>query len=496
MKKLFYILIFLFGVTAIVVLAQDLSSITYPVAELGNCQNQEECEAYCDNPDNMAPCLDFAEEHNLLPAEEIEMGRKMLQLGQTSGPGGCQGHEECEAYCDNFDHLEECLNFAKQHDMLPPDELAEVEKVLAAIKRGIRPPPCHGKTECDIYCAKPENMEECMIFAEAAGLIPPEEIEEVRKVLQAIKQGATPPPCAGKEECDIYCEEHILECVDFAVAAGFMTEEEALMVKKTGGKGPGGCKGEEECEAYCDNPDHMEECIKFALEYGFMTQEEADQALKMLEAGLTGGPGGCKGQEECDAFCENPDNMKECIEFSVKAGFMTQEEADQALEMVDMGLTSGPGGCQGEEECNAFCENPANLEECLDFAVKMGDITEQEKEEILRGGGMHGDPCKMPEGMSPEDIPIEDIPPECLPQDMPPGGYDMPPPPGEHQYQEQYEEEYKKQYEEEYERQMQQMAPPEPETVEPIPERLINNIPLQEGNITQLFFDLMGIILE
>jgi len=192
----------------------------------------------------------------------------------------------------------------------------------------------------------------------------------------------------------------------------------------------------------------MEECIKFSLEYGFMSQEEAEDALKMLEAGLTGGPGGCQGKEKCDAFCNDLANMKECIEFSVKAGFMTSEEAEQALKMAELGIIGGPGGCQGEEECRAFCDNPDNMEVCLDFAVKIGDMTLEEKEQILKGGpgGCRGQECEtycddpahskecieyaVEQGfITPEEAEAMMAPPP--PGEMPPKEKEMPPPEGE-----------------------------------------------------------------
>ena len=46
----------------------------------------------------------------------------------------------------------------------------------------------------------------------------------------------------------------------FAEAAGFMRPEEMKMARKTKGKGPGGCKGKDECEAFCQNEENMETC--------------------------------------------------------------------------------------------------------------------------------------------------------------------------------------------------------------------------------------------
>jgi hypothetical protein len=393
MKKSFSILtslFVLFGIfTFSLISAQEemLTQITFPIPELGNCQNKEECKAFCDLPENIEVCLEFAEAHNLLPKEEIEIARKMLKLGETEGPGGCRGKEECEAYCNDISHIEECITFAEKHGLMPPGELEEAKKVAAAIKRGIKPPNCRNKAECDVYCSQPEHMEECITFAEAAGLIPPEEVEEAKKVLAAIRKGVKPPPCRGKEECDIYCSvpEHLEECLTFAEAAGFITPEEAIMIRKTGGKGPGGCRGKEECEAYCQDPAHAKECIDFAEKYGFMSPEEAEMARRMLAKGITAGPGGCKSKEECEAYCNELSHMAECIDFAEKLGLMAPEEAVKARKMAEMGITSGPGGCQGEEECRLYCEDPAHTRECIEFAVKIGDMSPEEAERALKG---------------------------------------------------------------------------------------------------------------
>lgn len=387
MKKFYLISISLLAVFGIFVLAQEeLAGITFPISELGGCKSKADCETYCDKPENMEACLDFAEKNNLIPKEEIKMARKMLRLGATAGPGGCRGQAECEAHCDDISHIKECIDFAEKYGLIPEDELEEGKKVARAIEQGIEPPKCKNKADCDVYCSQPENTEECLIFAEAAGLIPEEELEEAKMALEAIRKGVKPPPCRGKAECDEYClvPEHLEECITFAEAAGFISSEEATMVRKTGGKGPGGCRGEEACEAYCEDPANAEECIKFALEYGFMSPEEAEQAKKMLAAGFTTGPGGCKGEEECEVYCNDMSHMAECVDFAEKAGFISPEDAARARKMVEIGLST-PGGCKSEEECRAYCEDPAYAQECLDFGVKMGEISPEEAEEAREG---------------------------------------------------------------------------------------------------------------
>lgn len=303
-----------------------VENIKYPVAELGNCKNEAACRAFCDKPQNMEICVAFAEKNNLMSDEEIEMAKKFMAAG-GEGPGGCRGKEECEAFCDNIDNIKECVAFAEEHNLMPPKELEEAKKVKAAIERGVKPPACGNKKRCDAYCGQPENMEECIIFAEAAGFIPPEELEDVKKVLAAIKKGIKPPACRGKEECDIYCSDdaHFNECIAFAEAAGFIPPEELDMIRKTGGKGPGGCRGKEQCEKFCEKEENMEICAQFALEHGLMKPEE----MEMFKKTGGKGPGECRGKEECEAFCKNPDNQEECFDFANKNGFIDKEEMEK-----------------------------------------------------------------------------------------------------------------------------------------------------------------------
>lgn len=390
MKNYYFLIIGIIVLLFAGVFAQELPGVIFPVAELGNCASKEECKIYCDKPENMSACLDFAEEHNLIPESEIKMARKMLEMGDIGGPGNCRGKAECEVYCDNPDHMEECIIFAKKHGLIPPDELEEVEKILAAIQKGYKPPACHGKAACDTYCSVVEHFEECITFGEAAGLIPPDEIDEAKKALEAVKKGAKLPACQGKAECDVYCaqEEHFEECLTFAEAAGFISPEEAAMAKRTGGKGPGGCRGKEVCNAYCEDPVHMEECVNFAEEFGFISHEDAENARKMLKAGFTGGPGGCKGKEECEAYCNDLVHLEECVDFAEKMGFMTPEDANRARKMAERGINvmeGGPGGCKSKEECEAFCQNPANMEECINFAVQIGEMTPEQAEQAKKG---------------------------------------------------------------------------------------------------------------
>jgi len=108
------------------------------------------------------------------------------------------------------------------------------------------------------------------------------------------------------------------------------------MVRKTGGKGPGNCRGEEACAAYCEDPANMEECLNFAVQIGEVSPEQVEQARRSMEMMQRGGPGGCKSEEECKIYCQDPAHAQECITFSIQQGFISPEEGQRMLEMLRM----------------------------------------------------------------------------------------------------------------------------------------------------------------
>ncbi len=345
MKKTTYFFIFaaislaLFGSVNLInkVVAQEaagIESVQYPVEELGNCQSQSACKAYCDKPENIEACLNFAQENNLMTEEEIALAKNFVAMG-SKGPGGCAGRDECDNYCNDTANIDECITFAVENNLMPPEELEEAKKVQAAIKRGVKPPACKNKKECDVYCEDPNNMEECIAFGVEAGFIQGKELEDSQKMLAALKRGVKPPPCRGKEACDTYCSspDNMEECMTFAMEAGFMTEEEKansqkmLSALKKGVKPPN-CQGKDQCDVYCQQDEHFDECLNFGEAAGFMTAEEAAMARKTRGKG----PGGCKGQEECEAFCNNPDNQETCFNFGKENGLIPEADLKQMEE--------------------------------------------------------------------------------------------------------------------------------------------------------------------
>ncbi|MDD5343782.1 MAG: hypothetical protein PHW12_05095, partial [Smithella sp.] len=300
----------------------------YPIPELGNCKSKSDCKVFCDNSKNSGACLAFAEKRNLMSPEELAAAKKFADNGMV-GPGGCKGQTECDQYCGSSNHMEECMTFAQKNGMMSEEQLQNSQKVLAAIKNGIKPPACNGPKECDAYCSSSLHMEECMTFSLVAGIVPDNQKEQMQKTLNAIKKGIRPPACHGPEECDKYCSDpsHMEECMTFSLEAGLMPDNQKEEMQKTlealkKGIKPPACHGPEECDKYCSESSHVEECIKFSVATGRMTEEEAKMATK------TGGkgPGGCISRDACDAFCKNPDNQETCFNFGKENGMIPEQD--------------------------------------------------------------------------------------------------------------------------------------------------------------------------
>jgi len=370
-------------------LAQADQDIQYPVPQLGNCKNESDCRLFCDDSKNLEACLDFAEQHDLIPEDELEQGKRFLAAG-SKGPGGCTSKDSCEAYCNDISRINECVAFAEKNGLMPPEELKEAKQIQAAMAKGLKQPGnCRNKQECDNYCNDPNHIEECIAFGEEAGLIPPDEIEDARKVLEAVKRGARPPPCRGRQACDSYCSqpENMEECITFGEAAGFIPPNEIEDAKKMlqavkRGVKPPPCRGKKECDNYCSQPENMEGCMTFAIAAGFMPPEEIENAKKMLEALKKGvKPPACKGREECDVYCAEDEHLEECMNFAIAAGFIPPEE----VEMMKKTGGKGPGNCRGKEACESFCQNPDNQETCFNFAKEHGLIPEEDMKRMEEG---------------------------------------------------------------------------------------------------------------
>lgn len=515
--------------------------IVYPVSELNGCKNETECRAFCGKSENINACVVFAEKHNLMSREEAETARKFAAVG-AKGPGDCNSQESCERYCNDIDHMDECLTFAEESGLMPPQELEEAKRVKEALAQGAKlPGGCRSKQSCEVFCEDPNNMEECIAFAEKAGFIPQEELAEAKQALQAIKKGVKAPACRGRQACDAYCSEpnHFEECIIFAEAAGFIKPEEAELARKTGGRGPGGCRGRE-CETFCDNPENSVVCFNFAKEHGILSPEDEqrfEEGKQKIQEALSSAPPGvqeCVGNtlgsetfEKLRAGTGAPsekigNTIRTCFEqffanqgpdgfgpggpFGGQSGDHPSEGfvpppgfKDGPGSLPVGGEFRGPGGCTSPEECQAYCQS--NPQACQGFG--------QQRRE--GPGGSEGAPPDFPpqplresfwapsDGQLPSGFPAGQISPEQLQQlqqQYPEQFHQIQEQLQDPAIQQQIQEQYQQQFQDQYRQQYPSYPPPGDGGQYPLPPPDYQQSPPPPSSSQGPFDLLLGVLLS
>ena len=337
-------------------LAQNVSNIEFPIADLGNCASEEECKTFCDDPANVNSCVAWAESHGM------QAERPEASVPEEGGPGGCTSKEECRAYCEGGAHVDECLDFAVSHGHMTADQ---AEKIKANQNKS-GPGGCKSDKECRTFCSNPANVDECTSFAVKEGHMTAEQAEQMKAFL-------TRGPGGGRN-----------------IGRGpgdqgpRIDEDKAKQVLEELGEGPGGCANFEECGSYCETAGHEEECFTFAKEHELVKPEDVEKFKKLT---TIVGPGGCRGRE-CQTYCENIEHRDECFDFAKTNDLIPHEELERIEKMREIGRKveerGGPGGCRGEGECRTYCTDAAHLDECAAFAVSEGFLSPEEAEGSLR----------------------------------------------------------------------------------------------------------------
>lgn len=272
----------------------------------GGCSSENSCRSFCDNPDNFDICINWARENGLISSAEADKVNKLAKVGKEfSGPGGCQSPEECESFCEQPQNHGVCLDFAVAQGFLTLAEAQKIkefrtqageiagrfeqeneieidpgfdrDKAQQILDTQGGPGGCTTMEACEAFCEQPQNQEICFEFAESHGLF--ENHEAAQKIKHIIQQGG-PGGCRGEEQCREFCEnpDNFEVCIKFGEEYGIITPQE-LEKAKQGAEalkhgGPGGCHGPKECEEFCSNPANQGECFNWAKEQGFVSEEQ------------------------------------------------------------------------------------------------------------------------------------------------------------------------------------------------------------------------------
>ncbi len=208
--------------------------VTFPIAELGGCENYSDCREYCEDPINQNACIAFAKGKGFYEEGRFEQEQEIVEAAKSEL--GCTDRSTCLAFCQKEENFERCDNFAKKHklegghieDPGKQQILQKAQQVLG----------CDSYQSCKSLCEQEKNREKCDNFAKQVGLRGGE-----------IRQG--PGGCTSEETCKAFCSDPN----NYQICQGFSQGSGGRFV------GPGGCNSEASCRAYCQ--EHPQEC-----EYG------------------------------------------------------------------------------------------------------------------------------------------------------------------------------------------------------------------------------------
>lgn len=237
-------------------------NITFPIVELGSCNNYGECREFCEDPVNRITCEAYARSKGFYKPDALSERQEQI-LAAAKSELGCTDKASCESACQQQVNFDKCSTFAQKYgirgghtqDPAKQEVITRAREVLG----------CQSYQECQGFCHREENREKCDELAKQIGLRGGE-----------VRRG--PAGCTSPETCKAYCSDpnNFNECARGRERGQF--------------SGPGGCNSEESCRKYCT--EHPAECRNFS--------SSMPQPIGVLEK-----------PEEYRSFCEkNPERCR------------------------------------------------------------------------------------------------------------------------------------------------------------------------------------------
>lgn len=376
---LFFILCSLF-----IVAKASAQYVSYPISQLGNCRDGQECYLYCQIPSHTPACWSYGK--YVLPqvlGEQTSSLEDEAKAANITFPipelGNCQTALACFTYCSQAKNQSACRDFARKNGLAKPEEEEdEEEKVTPEIIQSAQEElGCTSRASCQTICSQSENYEKCHTFAKKHKLA--KENEEKGPPAEVIEAAQTELGCTDQLSCSNFCQnkQNREKCYEFAKKHRLIDEEEEktkweqeqekrqkLMEEA---KETLGCTSFDECKVYCSAPEHNAACREFSKKHSADSQPTPTNKPSLP----------CENEQECRAYCEK--RPEECKGFNIESlrksesttrnGISKQPEISTGVRSTEKKDTTGnflgPGGCKSEGECKSYCEkHPA---ECPGF---------------------------------------------------------------------------------------------------------------------------------
>jgi hypothetical protein len=351
----------------------------------GGCTDQATCATYCDGSvEHMDECLSFADSHDVISAEQLAEAKKIQKALKNGGqlPGGCADKNTCETYCKDNSHIEECLAFAEKAGFMTEEQLAEAKKVMPFLKNGETPGKCQTKEECDNYCKQDGHFDECIGFAEKAGFVSKEDAEMAKKT-----GGKGPGNCNSKESCETYCNksENNESCFAFAKEKGLISEEELAMIEQKMAQLKSGIDQASAEVISCLQDKFGSDVVEKIKNGTFMPNQQGGEAIgtcfaKMAQQGV---------QKMQEGLGKMTGEMKECLKEKLGAEQYAKMESG---DVTDLGpeIQEVMTGCVSQYKNQMQAQIPQEAKDCVDKQYGAGYFDKLMKGEINPPSDLQG----------------------------------------------------------------------------------------------------------
>lgn len=179
--------------------------ITFPIVELGNCQDLDACKSYCDDIAYKDVCISYAQEKGFYQESQqmenpasAKSDEEILKLAKVEL--GCDSYDACMKFCDQEGNWSRCEEFAYKHG-LGGEEMKKMREVMDKLG-------CSTPSFCMSFCSNPDNMTKCMETFQSVGFdtgianISLEECQKLNPSLQCKIEGSI---CTCSEPPEVWC---------------------------------------------------------------------------------------------------------------------------------------------------------------------------------------------------------------------------------------------------------------------------------------------------
>lgn len=301
------------------------ASIRYPISELGNCRNTQECRLYCQIPQNTPACWSYKQyikATNVLGVTTSQTSNVKFKNIRfpVAELGNCASVSECKTYCAEEKNRQSCASFAKIKGLASKAETENV-KINNVIRYAKKELNCDSRGTCLSLCAKEENREKCRLFTEKYHL--------------------------GKTQ-----------------KAGNVISKQII----ANAKSELNCTDIDTCRNLCEQQENKQSCLRFARKHQ-IANENIDQVPSSPSAAILP----CAKDTGCVSYCrENPADCKGYNEYlhnqqnqNQRMNLTSQTRISTTSPTINTGDFIGPSGCKTEEECQSYCEKHPN--DCPSF---------------------------------------------------------------------------------------------------------------------------------